>query len=121
MTDGHPEIDVHHSDIARFYPHQMRREHTRLRTTEAFIKTYGIVHPGEQYESDRDQRLSPMHDSETKLGARFFEAVGWERPQWYESNADLLEGYGDAVMPRDARVGRALVEPDRQRRAPAHA
>ena len=101
MTDGHPEIDVHHSDIARFYPHQMRREHTRLRTTEAFIKTYGIVHPAEQYESDRDQRLSPMHESEAKLGARFFEAVGWERPQWYESNADLLEVYGDRVMPRE--------------------
>ena len=101
MTDGHPEIDVHHSDIARFYPHQMRREHTRLRTTESFIKTYGIVHPAEQYESDRDQRLSPMHDSEAKLGARFFEAVGWERPQWYESNADLVEEYGDAVMPRE--------------------
>ncbi len=101
MTDGHPEIDVHHSDIARFYPHQMRREHTRLRTTESFIKTYGIIHPAEQYESDRDQRLSPMHDSEVKLGAMFFEAVGWERPQWYESNAGLLAEYGAAVMPRE--------------------
>src|SRR3954471_5278099 len=101
MTDGHPEIDVSASDIARFYPHQMRREHTRLRTTESFIKTYGIVHPGEQYESDRDLRLAPMHESEVKLGARFFEAVGWERPQWYDSNADLLEAYGDAVMPRE--------------------
>jgi glycine cleavage system aminomethyltransferase T/glycine/D-amino acid oxidase-like deaminating enzyme len=101
MTHGESEIDVSASDIARFYPHQMRREHTRARTTEAFIKTYGIVHPGEQYESDRDQRLSPMHDSEVKLGARFFEAVGWERPQWYDSNADLLEVYGDAVMPRE--------------------
>src|SRR6476661_8553759 len=101
MTHGQSEIDVSASDIARFYPHQMRREHTRLRTTEAFIKTYGIVHPAEQYESDRDQRLAPMHESEVKLGARFFEAVGWERPQWYESNADLLEVYGDAVMPRE--------------------
>ncbi len=101
MTHGHPEIDVHHSDIARFHPHQMRREHTRARTTEAFIKTYGIIHPAEQYESDRDQRLSPMHDSEVKLGARFFEAAGWERPQWYESNADLVEEYGDQVMPRE--------------------
>ncbi|QWZ10305.1 FAD-dependent oxidoreductase [Nocardioides panacis] len=119
MTDGHPEIDVHHSDIARFYPHQMRREHTRLRTTESFIKTYGIVHPAEQYESDRDQRLSPMHDSETKLGARFFEAVGWERPQWYESNADLLETYGDAVMPRtnewDARWWSPIVNAEHLR------
>jgi glycine cleavage system aminomethyltransferase T len=101
MTHGHSEIDVHHSDVARFYPHQKRREHTRARTTESFIKTYGIVHPAEQYASDRDQRLSPMHDSEAKLGARFFEAVGWERPQWYESNADLLEVYGDAVLPRE--------------------
>ena len=101
MTHGESEIDVSASDIARFYPHQMRREHTRARTTEAFIKTYGIVHPAEQYESDRDQRLSPMHDSQVKLGARFFEAVGWERPQWYESNADLVEAYGDAVMPRE--------------------
>jgi glycine cleavage system aminomethyltransferase T/glycine/D-amino acid oxidase-like deaminating enzyme len=101
MTDGHSEIDVSHSDISRFYPHQMRREHTRARTTESFIKTYGIVHPAEQYESDRNQRLAPMHDSQVKLGARFFEAVGWERPQWYDSNADLLEVYGDAVMPRE--------------------
>jgi glycine cleavage system aminomethyltransferase T len=101
MTDGHSEIDLHHSDIARFHEHQKRREHTRLRTTESFIKTYGIVHPGEQYESDRDQRLSPMHDSQAKLGAVFFETAGWERPFWYESNAALLEEYGDAVMPRE--------------------
>ncbi|WP_240136447.1 GcvT family protein [Streptomyces sp. MUM 178J] len=101
MVQGHSEIDLAHSDIARFYPHQLRREHTRLRTTESFIKTYGIVHPAEQYESDRGQRLSPMHESEKKLGAVFFEAVGWERPQWYESNADLLEVYGDHVLPRE--------------------
>ena len=60
-----------------------------------------------------------MNDAQKKLGAVFFEAVGWERPQWYESNAGLLEEYGDAVMPRDARVGLPLVEPDHQRRAPA--
>ncbi len=101
MTHGHSEIDIHHSDIARFHPHQMRREHTRLRTTEAFIKTYGIIHPAEQYESDRDQRLAPMHDAQKKLGAVFFETAGWERPHWYESNAGLLEVYGDAVMPRE--------------------
>jgi len=100
MTNGYSEIDIHHSDIARFHPHQMRREHTRLRTTESFIKTYGIIHPAEQYESDREQRLAPMHDSQKKLGAFFFETAGWERPHWYESNAGLLEEYGDAVMPR---------------------
>src|SRR3954466_10962793 len=44
MTHGHSEIDVHHSDIARFYPHQRTREHVKARTSEAFNKTYGIVH-----------------------------------------------------------------------------
>jgi glycine cleavage system aminomethyltransferase T/glycine/D-amino acid oxidase-like deaminating enzyme len=101
MTQGWSEIDLAHSDIARFHPHQLRREHTRLRTTESFIKTYGIIHPAEQYESDRDQRRSPMYESQQKLGAVFFETAGWERPFWYESNAGLVEQYGDAVMPRE--------------------
>ncbi|RBP62240.1 dimethylglycine oxidase [Brevibacterium sanguinis] len=102
MTDGLPEIDVQGADIARFHPHQRTREHVRARTSEAFIKTYGIVHPGEQYESNRNVRLSPMHSRHEELGAVFFEAAGWERPQWYESNSHLLEEFGDRVMDRTA-------------------
>ena len=102
MTDGNPEYDAHGTDIARFYPHQRTREHVKARAGEGFNKTYGIVHPSEQWESDRNVRLAPMHRSERELGAVFFEAVGWERPHWYESNAGLLAEYGDAVMPREA-------------------
>ncbi len=101
MTDGNPEIDLSSSDIARFYAHQQTRAHIKARTGEAFIKTYGIVHPGEQYTSDRDSRLAPMHAAEQQLGAVFFEAAGWARPFWYESNAGLLEEYGDRVQPRE--------------------
>ncbi len=102
MTHGNPEYDLHQSDIARFYAAQRTRSHVKARTSEAFNKTYGIVHPGEQWSSDRNVRLSPMHRSQQELGAVFFETVGWERPFWYESNADLLGEYGDAVMPREA-------------------
>jgi glycine cleavage system aminomethyltransferase T len=101
MTHGYSEIDIAHSDIARFYPHETTREHVRARTSESFIKTYGIVHPSEQYESDRGLRWSPMAESQKSLGAVFYETVGWERPWWYESNAGLVEKYGDAVMPRE--------------------
>ena len=101
MTHGRPEIDLGASDIARFYPHQRTRAHVRARTSEGFNKTYGIVHPAEQWQSSRSVRLSPMHASQRELGAVFHEAVGWERPQWYESNAGLLEEFGDAVMPRE--------------------
>jgi glycine cleavage system aminomethyltransferase T/glycine/D-amino acid oxidase-like deaminating enzyme len=101
MTDGLPEIDLSNSDIARFYPHQRTRAHIRARTSESFNKTYGIVHPGEQWESDRNKRLAPMYDAERALGAVFVEAVGWERPMWYESNQPLLDEYGEKVMPRE--------------------
>jgi glycine cleavage system aminomethyltransferase T/glycine/D-amino acid oxidase-like deaminating enzyme len=102
MTDGRPEIDPHGSDIARFYPHQRTTTHIASRTTEGFNKTYGIVHPMEQWSSNRDVRLSPFNARERELGAVFFEAVGWERPFWYGSNAPLLDEYGDRVMSRQA-------------------
>ena len=102
MTDGKPEIDPHGSDIARFYPHQRTTAHIAARTTEGFNKTYGIVHPMEQWLSNRDVRLSPFNGRERDLEAVFFEAVGWERPYWYGANASLLDEYGDRVMPREA-------------------
>ncbi len=102
MTDGNPEIDVHGTDIARFYPHQRTREHIKARTSESFNKTYGIVHPAEQWESNRKVRLAPMHAAQVEQGAFFYETAGWERPHWYASNEALLGEYGDKVMPREA-------------------
>ena len=93
MTRGESEIDLQSSDIARFYPEQRTPEHVKGRASEGFNKTYGIVHPGEQWESNRRVRVSPFYEQEQRLGAVFYEAVGWERPQWYESNAGLLEQY----------------------------
>src|SRR3954454_23690076 len=101
MTYGHSEIDVHHADIARFYPHQRTRSYVRSRTSEAFNKTYGIVHPGEQWSGERGKRLAPMHTAQQASQAVFFETVGWERPFWYASNESLLAEYGDRVMPRE--------------------
>ena len=101
MTHGHSEIDVHHADIARFYPHQRTRAYVRSRTSEAFNKTYGIVHPGEQWAGERGKRLAPMHAAQRAAGAEFFETVGWERPFWYKSNEALLGEYGDRVLPRE--------------------
>ena len=101
MTDGKPEIDLHSADIARFYPHQRTQGHIKARSAEGFNKTYGIVHPMEQWSSNRDVRLSPFNSRERDLGAVFFEAVGWERPYWYASNAPLLSEFGDRVMQRE--------------------
>jgi glycine cleavage system aminomethyltransferase T/glycine/D-amino acid oxidase-like deaminating enzyme len=102
MTDGCPEIDPHSSDIARFYDHQRTQRHILARSAEGYNKTYGIVHPMEQWASNRDVRLSPFNGRERELGAVFYETAGWERPFWYGSNQGLLDEYGDRVMPREA-------------------
>ena len=102
MTDGCPEIDPHSSDIARFYKHQRTQRHILARSAEGYNKTYGIVHPMEQWSSNRDVRLSPFNEREKALDAVFYETAGWERPFWYGSNQGLLDEYGDRVMPREA-------------------
>ena len=102
VTDGASEVDVHGADVSRFWSYARTRRHVDARSSEGFNKTYGIVHPMEQWESNRQVRLSPFYTREQELDAVFFETVGWERPWWYESNADLLAEYGDRVMPREA-------------------
>jgi glycine cleavage system aminomethyltransferase T/glycine/D-amino acid oxidase-like deaminating enzyme len=102
MTGLPLRIDLHASDIARFYPHQRTWHHVRSRVEEAFNKFYGIVHPAEQWASNRGIRLAPMHDRTKALGAVFFEAGGWECPWWYESNAGLVQEYAGRVTGREA-------------------
>jgi glycine cleavage system aminomethyltransferase T/glycine/D-amino acid oxidase-like deaminating enzyme len=102
MTYGYPHMcDPHGSDISRFYPHEKTEHHINARCAEHFNKTYGIVHPREQWASQRGMRRSPFYAREEALGAVFFDARGWERPQWYESNASLMAKYPEACQPRE--------------------
>jgi len=102
MTGGVPEIDIHEADVSRFYPHQRTTALVTARAREGFNKMYGIVHPAEQWESQRGVRLPPMHERERALGAVFIETAGWERPNWYACNEELLGRYEGRLMERTA-------------------
>ena len=102
MTHGYPRLcDPHGSDITRFYAHERTERHIRARADEHFNKTYGIVHPREQWASERGMNRAPFHDRTAALGAELYDARGWERPQWYASNADLVERYGVPDRPHE--------------------
>ena len=102
ITYGYPRLcDPHGSDVTRFYPHERTEQHIRQRCNEHFNKTYGIVHPREQWASARGMQRAPFHDRTAALGAEFHDARGWERPQWYASNADLVARYGVADRPHE--------------------
>jgi glycine cleavage system aminomethyltransferase T/glycine/D-amino acid oxidase-like deaminating enzyme len=100
MSGVTPEIDIHETDISRFYLHQRTTAHVTARAREGFNKMYGIVHPAEQWESGRPVRVSPVYEQERELGAVFHETAGWERPMWYERNRDLLDRYAGQLMDR---------------------
>ena len=92
MTYGYPHLcDPHGADISRLYPHERTEHHINARCAEHFNKTYGIVHPREQWATERGMNRSPFYAREEALQAVFYDARGWERPQWYDSNADLVK------------------------------
>ncbi len=101
MTSGSTSLDPHSSDVARLYPEQRSYEHVVARCAEHFNKTYGIVHPREQWESERSLRISPLKQRTDALGAVYFQAGVMERPQWYETNKDLLDEYDVADRPHE--------------------
>ena len=98
MTKGHPDIDiVAHDHVARFDEYGETEEFVKSRAHEGYQKIYGIVHPREQWQATRPLRTSAFYNRQEDLDAEFFEAGGWERPRWYDSNADLVERYEDQI------------------------
>ena len=98
MTKGHPDIDiVAHDHVARFDEYGETKEFVKSRGDEGYRKIYGIVHPREQWQSTRPLRTSGFYHRQQELGAEFFEAGGWERPRWFESNEDLVEEYAEEI------------------------
>ena len=97
MTRGYPEVDLSEANVNRFYEYGTSREWVKARAHELYQEIYGIVHPSEQWQSGRPIRTSAFYEQQDELDARWFEAAGWERPQWFESNEDLLDVYADEL------------------------
>ncbi|WP_105565840.1 GcvT family protein [Microbacterium halophytorum] len=100
IVAGHSEIDIDGADVARFPQHARSRQFVERRSAEGFPKIYGISHPREQYASERPMRTSPLHTRTSALAAEYYDASGWERPQWYGANAALLGDYAERIGDR---------------------
>jgi dimethylglycine oxidase len=91
LVDGRSELDLHGCDVARFEEVQLTDAYVRETSQQNFVEVYDILHPLQPRNSPRDLRVSPFHTRQRELGAVFLEAAGWERPHWYEANADLVD------------------------------
>jgi heterotetrameric sarcosine oxidase gamma subunit len=107
MSEGVPSLDLHEADISRFHSHVFTRPYIYARCAQQYREVYDIIHPLLQMERPRNLRLSPFHARLKELAGVFFESSGWERPQWYDSNAALLEEkYKDRVPHRSGWAAR---------------
>nr|MBA2522203.1 FAD-dependent oxidoreductase [Solirubrobacterales bacterium] len=87
IVDGTPEWDLSGMDIRRFGRHYESRSHSRVRALDAYSRYYDVVFPHAERDAGRPLRLPPAHSCLRELGVEFGEKAGWERPNWFASNA----------------------------------
>jgi glycine cleavage system aminomethyltransferase T/glycine/D-amino acid oxidase-like deaminating enzyme len=98
LTGRDPAIDVTPADLARFDEEELQPSSWEARAADQYTDVYLAHHPAEPHHSARDIRVSPFVQRQRALGALFVDVATWERPQWYEVNAALVNG----VPKRDA-------------------
>jgi glycine cleavage system T protein len=102
IVEGTPSLDTWEMDSRRFGAQFRSREYTVARTREVYETYYDVKYPGHERLAGRPLRLSPTYTRLAELGAAFGEKSGWERANWFESNAAA----GDESLRPDGWPGR---------------
>lgn len=92
ILDGDPGLDLWAFDIRRFGKLHAGHRFLHDRAIECYSKYYAIHWPGEELESARGVRRSPLYQTLKQQGAVFGSKFGWERANWFS--------HGD-IAPRD--------------------
>jgi glycine cleavage system aminomethyltransferase T/glycine/D-amino acid oxidase-like deaminating enzyme len=87
IVGGEPEIDLWEMDIRRFGAQYRSPAYTHARIRETYESYYDIRYPNHERQAGRPLRTSPANPWHRDHGAAFGEKSGWERVNWYESNA----------------------------------
>jgi glycine cleavage system aminomethyltransferase T/glycine/D-amino acid oxidase-like deaminating enzyme len=92
IATGVPSLDLRECDLGRFERFAHSPAYVQARSCQQYDEVYDVIHPLQPMDQPRPLRVSPFHRRQLELGAFFLEAAGWERPHWFEANADLAEG-----------------------------
>jgi len=88
IAGGEAPFDVWPVDIRRFGSPHRDIDWVRRRTLELYGKHYTIAWPGEEHQSGRPLRRSPLYEQLRSQGAVFGEKLGWERPNWFAAGGE---------------------------------
>ena len=101
IVDGDPGLDLWHMDVRRFGPAYRSPSFTLKRTVENYETYYDIRYPNHERTSGRPLRVSSAYAWHEAKDAVFGEKSGWERVNYYASNAAA----GDAGLAPRGWVG----------------
>ena len=87
IMTGEPGLDVWEMDIRRFGPQYRSPRYTLARAREVYETYYDIRYPGHERQAGRPLRTSSAYPWHREHDAAFGEKSGWERVNWYETNA----------------------------------
>jgi glycine cleavage system aminomethyltransferase T/glycine/D-amino acid oxidase-like deaminating enzyme len=117
MENGVPRlpsgpVDTGGIHVRRFAPHAGEKSYFVDRGARRYEQVYMVVEPRWQPDDHRGLRTSPFYHQQTELGAEFYQAGGWESPQWYGANADLVDRYADRIPDQDGwqSINRSPIE-----------
>jgi glycine cleavage system aminomethyltransferase T/glycine/D-amino acid oxidase-like deaminating enzyme len=97
IVAGEPAMDLWEMDVRRFGAQYRSPTYTLKRTREVYETYYDIKYPGHEREAGRPLRVSSAYAWHRDHGAAFGEKSGWERVNWYDSNAPAGD---EALRPR---------------------
>lgn len=83
VVDGAPSLDLWPLDVRRFGPHHGTRAFMFPRAVEHYAHHYKMRYPGQEHETVRQLRLSPLYQRLKDAGAVYGSKNGWERPLWF--------------------------------------
>ncbi len=83
ILEGRPSLDLWPLDIRRFGPHHGARSFMYPRAVEHYAHHYKMRYPGQEHETARQLRLSPLYHRLKEKGAVYGSKNGWERPLWF--------------------------------------
>lgn len=114
IVEGAPSLDLWPLDVRRFGPHHGTRAFMYPRAVEHYAHHYKMRYPGQEHESARQLRLSPLYDRLKAAGAVYGSKNGWERPLWFApegvSPVDQLDFLNPGWKPHAAEEHRAVRE-----------
>jgi len=107
ILEGDPGLDLWPFDIRRFGPLHAGQRFLHDRAVESYSKYYAIHWPGEELESARGVRRSPLYQTLKDQGAVFGSKFGWERANWFASgDIPQRDVFGFDRPQEDITVGR---------------